>query len=186
MRCRPWCPARWSVPVGATALALDGDAVVLATGTGDVRVLDAATGTARASALVDFGATSLAVDGGTIVARAPTRLWVFGSCTTTECPPTWKSSVQAFGQPVVADELVYVNSAPGSDPPEGSTLDVYRLDGCGRLHICRRSLVGLRGLLRINRLRGCLLRRLWRRLRLRRLGDGGGNLRTRQIRHRLR
>jgi len=126
------CPPRWTVPVGATALAAIGDAVVLATGTGEVRMLDAGTGALRGSALVDFGSASLAVDTGRLVVRVPQRLWVFGNCAAPGCPPAWKSSVQAYGQPVIAGDLVYVNSAPGPDGPGSVTVDVYRLDGCGQ------------------------------------------------------
>lgn len=130
------CPPRWTAPVGATALAASGDAgdaVVLATGTGEVRLLDAATGAQRAEGLVDFGSASLAVASqGAIVVRAPQRLWVFDGCTNPACPPSWRSSVRAFGQPVIAGDLVYVNGAPGPDAPGSATLDVYRLDGCGQ------------------------------------------------------
>jgi outer membrane protein assembly factor BamB len=129
--CTPrWTP-RWTSTVPATAVAVAGDEVVVATGTGEVQLLDAATGTPRASALVDFGSAQVAVGGGTIVVRAPQRLWAFDGCATTECPRSWVSSVPAHGQPVIAGDLVYVNSA--ADPgAAGTTRDVYRRDGCGR------------------------------------------------------
>jgi outer membrane protein assembly factor BamB len=128
--CSP-CTRRWASTEPATAVALSGDTVVVASGTGEIRLLDAATGAPTASALVDFGAAQLAVSGDTIVARAPQRLWAFDGCASLECPRSWVSSVRAYGQPVIAGELVYVNSA--ADPAaEGTTLDVYRLDGCGR------------------------------------------------------
>ena len=130
LACAAPCTPTWRRDGPVTAFAAQADTVVVATGAGEVLVLDARTGAVRTTLPVDAGPAALAAGGDTIVSRTPAGLKAFRSCPASGCTPAWRSSLPAYGQPVIAGNLVYANSGP--DPiSAGLTLDAYRLNGCG-------------------------------------------------------